>query len=258
LVTARGLVKLCDFGLAKPFMAFDECEAKDLQTTDENEKAKSNTTINKDEGLCTLHYRPPEVLLGGTSEYPSIDIWSSGVVLAEFITGRPLWPGRNAIDQLSLVFATLGTPNEEIWPSVRALPDYEKLDFSFKSPKKWDCTLPRAAESPILVELLSKLLVLNPAERLTARGALNHKWLRKQATDEIPANFIYEDRIELRDELMMLASLKTSPILFPEDSALVANLSFGIADARRSVLSLLKECSICWHGPTHSPLKMCD
>jgi hypothetical protein len=41
------------------------------------------------------------------------------------VTGRPLFPGSNANDQLLRIFKKLGTPTEESWPEVKQLPDFK-------------------------------------------------------------------------------------------------------------------------------------
>ncbi|KAH8871670.1 Dual specificity tyrosine-phosphorylation-regulated kinase 2 isoform 1 [Schistosoma japonicum] len=54
-------------------------------------------------------YRAPEIILGlpyGTA----IDMWSLGCILAEFITGEPLFPGEDAFDQLACIMEILGIP----------------------------------------------------------------------------------------------------------------------------------------------------
>lgn len=234
LVSSKGVIRLCDFGLARPFLVSKEIDAQ------------KKSAINNDKVLCTLYYRPPEVLLGGPAEHPSVDSWSAGVVLAELITGRPVWPGRNVIDQLTHLFESLGTPNEEKWPSVKRLPDYRKLIFGFKPPKRWEETLPRASESPALVDLLSNLVVLNPAARFTAKEVLDHDWLLPKSGVSL-GGFDNECHRELRDELLLPASLQIPLLLFPENRALVEKLGLGIAESRRS---LLKKCGNHWQGPT--------
>lgn len=251
LVSSKGVIRLCDFGLAMPFTS-EECQK--LLVEEGNENMNSHSAVNNDKGLCTLFYRPPEVLLGGLSEYPSVDSWSAGVVSVELITGWPLWPGRNVIDQLSLIFRSLGTPNEKTWPSVRKLPDYGKLNFGSKPPKRWETTLARAAESPMLVDFVSKLLVLNPAGRLTAREALDHDWLRVPTSEEGPAVGANERHRKLRDELLVPTSLRIPPLLFPENRELVGKLGLGIAELRRSVLGH----GTCWKGPNLALLKLSD
>ncbi|VAH98497.1 unnamed protein product [Triticum turgidum subsp. durum] len=42
---------------------------------------------------------------------PAIDIWSIGFIFAEVLTGKPLFPGKNAVHQLDLGTDLLGTPS---------------------------------------------------------------------------------------------------------------------------------------------------
>ncbi|MGK3756492.1 MAG: serine/threonine protein kinase [Bacillariaceae sp.] len=249
LVSSRGQIILCDFGLAKPFLSFEE---------ENNEQIVPSNNINVvEKGLCTLYYRPIEILLGGPSAFPSVDMWSAGIVLTEMIAGWSLWPGRNVIDQLSLVFNALGTPNETTWPSVRRLPDYGKLNFGTKTTKRWENILPRAAESSMLVDLVSKLLKLNPTKRLTARQALDHYWLKENAFTSASAN-----HRELRDELIQPSVLDIPPLLFPEKRELVEKLGLGVVEARISILSPSKQkneqLKHCWDGPKTTALKSHD
>jgi len=44
---------------------------------------------------------------------PAIDIWSIGCIFAEVLTGTPLFPGRNVVQQLDLITDLLGTPSME-------------------------------------------------------------------------------------------------------------------------------------------------
>ena len=72
-------------------------------------------------------------------------MWSVGCIFAEMVMrGHPLFPGDSEIDQIFKIFRcgqpyqqesrhsylldclrVLGTPNEEVWPGVRQLPDYK-------------------------------------------------------------------------------------------------------------------------------------
>ena len=72
-------------------------------------------------------------------------MWSVGCIFAEMaMQGAPLFPGDSEIDQIFKIFRykhdiwhymtqkltlyskrILGTPNEEVWPSVSSLPDYK-------------------------------------------------------------------------------------------------------------------------------------
>lgn len=83
LITAKGELKLADFGLAR---------AKSVPT-----KTYSNEVV-------TLWYRPPDVLLGSTDYSTHIDMWGVGCILFEMIAGRALFPGGTPTEQLGLIF----------------------------------------------------------------------------------------------------------------------------------------------------------
>ena len=250
LVSGKGRIILCDFGLAKPFLSFDD---------DEIENANEQSGINSrnghvEKGLCTLHYRPPEVLLGGPSIFPSVDIWSAGIVLTELIGGHVLWRGRNVIDQISLVYNSLGTPNEETWPDVRILPDYGKLQFKTKLCKQWNDILPRATETPMLIDLVSTLLKLNPKQRLTSRQAIDSKWLMVHSVTEGGSLEIENDsrlHRELHDELVRPSALQIPPLLFPENRQLLETIGLKAVHAR---VSINKETNQLWQGPSFNSL----
>jgi serine/threonine protein kinase len=72
--------------------------------------------------VVTLWYRAPELLLGCEAYTTAIDLWAAGCIMGELLTGKPLLPGKTAADQLSLICALLGSPNERIWPGLRELP----------------------------------------------------------------------------------------------------------------------------------------
>lgn len=58
--------------------------------------------------VVTLWYRAPEILLGTTYYDTSIDMWSMGCILAQLVTRRPLFMGRDVIDQIDKIARVLG------------------------------------------------------------------------------------------------------------------------------------------------------
>lgn len=58
--------------------------------------------------VATRWYRAPELLVGDTQYGSSVDVWATGCVFAELLTGQPLWPGKSDVDQLYLIIRTLG------------------------------------------------------------------------------------------------------------------------------------------------------
>jgi serine/threonine protein kinase len=53
--------------------------------------------------ICTLFYRPPEILLGGDEYAMSIDIWSYGCILLELFIKQPVFATDNEFSQLLLI-----------------------------------------------------------------------------------------------------------------------------------------------------------
>ena len=58
-------------------------------------------------------YRSPEVILGMTYGMP-IDVWSLGCILAELLTGYPIFPGENEQEQLACIMEVFGPPEKHL------------------------------------------------------------------------------------------------------------------------------------------------
>jgi len=125
--------------------------------------------------VVTLWYRAPEILLGSRHYSTPVDVWSVGCIYAEMVTQRPLFPGDSEIDQLFRIFRTLGTPNEDTWPGVTSLPDF-KSAFPKWPAKSLVSVVPGLEPSGI--DLLGKMLTLEPSRRITARTALEHEYFK--------------------------------------------------------------------------------
>ncbi|KAG0454373.1 hypothetical protein HPP92_025677 [Vanilla planifolia] len=125
--------------------------------------------------VVTLWYRAPEILLGSRQYSTPVDVWSVGCIFAEMVNQRPLFPGDSEIDELFKIFRVLGTPNEETWPGVSSLPDY-KSAFPKWPPMDLATVVPNLELAGI--DLLSKMLCLEPRRRITARAALEHHYFK--------------------------------------------------------------------------------
>eukprot|EP00536_Pseudo-nitzschia_multiseries_P009230 jgi/Psemu1/147823/gw1.253.37.1 len=168
LIDRHFRLKLADFGLARSI------EPPLLDKLHEYE------FTNK---VITLWYRPPELLLGATRYGPAVDIWSAGCILAELVLGRPLFTGKTEMDQLKLIFDVVGTPNQKSWPGVYDLKLLRTGDVSIegdsnrKRPKlkeRYQTKMNHTA--PGAINLVEKLLELDPSKRLTAPRALGHRY----------------------------------------------------------------------------------
>jgi len=78
-------------------------------------------------GVVTLWYRPPELLLGERNYGPAIDMWGAGCIMAEFFTRYPIMQGSSEISQLILISSLCGSITPEVWPNVINLDVYKKI-----------------------------------------------------------------------------------------------------------------------------------
>ncbi|XP_009464241.1 PREDICTED: cyclin-dependent kinase 1 isoform X2 [Nipponia nippon] len=137
--------------------------------------------------VVTLWYRSPEVLLGSARYSTPVDIWSIGTIFAELATKKPLFHGDSEIDQLFRIFRALGTPNNEVWPEVESLQDY-KNTFPKWKPGSLGSHVKNLDEDGL--DLLSKMLIYDPAKRISGKMALNHPYFDDLDKSTLPANLI--------------------------------------------------------------------
>ncbi|XP_063907106.1 cyclin-dependent kinase 2-like [Zophobas morio] len=155
LVDKEGHIKIADFGLSRCF---------------------SVPTKSYTHEVVTMWYRAPELLLGSKLYTNGVDIWSLGCVMAEMLIKRALFPGDSEIDQIFKIFKILGTPNEEMWPGVGTLPQYE---VSFPQWKPSDLKLHVSFNDAEEEEFMKMMLVYDPFVRKSAKQLLTVPYLRK-------------------------------------------------------------------------------
>ncbi|KAG2111921.1 kinase-like domain-containing protein [Suillus discolor] len=161
LLNANCDLKVCDFGLARsarppPNVAND-----------------SSTFMT--EYVATRWYRAPEVMLTFKEYTRAIDMWSVGCVLAEMLSGKPLFPGRDYHDQLSIILDVLGTPSIDDFYAISSQRSREYIRaLPFRKSKPFSQLFPAA--NPLAIDFLEKCLTFSPRRRITVVEALQHPY----------------------------------------------------------------------------------
>ncbi|OEL35592.1 putative serine/threonine-protein kinase [Dichanthelium oligosanthes] len=155
LIDSNGVLKIADFGLAT---SFDPDNQQPLTSR-----------------VATLWYRPPELLLGATKYGPSVDMWSTGCILAELLAGRPILPGRTEVEQLHKIFKLCGSPSDEYWDKLEV-----PQTGMFKPGSQYKgCIAETFKDFPqSALILLDSLLALEPEARGTAATTLQSDFFR--------------------------------------------------------------------------------
>ncbi|XP_053207228.1 cyclin-dependent kinase 9-like [Panonychus citri] len=156
LITRSGVLKLADFGLGRI-----------MNETDENYTNR----------VVTLWYRPPELLLGARRYGPSADLWGAGCIMAEMWTRSALLPGNSEAEQLNLICKLCGSICPDVWPAVKQLDLFNKLELSQGQKRRVKDRLSTFVMDTNAHDLLDRLLTLDPCQRIDASDALNHDFL---------------------------------------------------------------------------------
>ncbi|KAI0058406.1 CMGC/MAPK/ERK protein kinase [Artomyces pyxidatus] len=191
LVNADCELKICDFGLAR---GFNQAQKQGFMT----------------EYVATRWYRAPEIMLSFANYASAIDVWSVGCILAELLAGKPIFKGRDYVDQLNQILHYLGTPSED---TLRRVGSPRAQDYIRSLPIKprvpFQQLFPHA--NPLALDLLAKMLNFDPAKRITCEQALEHPYLAvwHDPSDEpvCPSKFDFgfedEDSIEGMKKLIV-------------------------------------------------------
>ncbi|KAJ3386561.1 Mitogen-activated protein kinase [Entophlyctis sp. JEL0112] len=168
LVNADCELKIADFGLARGL-----------------------ASTNNDPGFMTEYvatrwYRAPEIMLSFRNYTKAIDMWSVGCIFAELLGGKPLFKGRDYVDQLNYILNILGTPDDSTLRNIGS---------------------ERVFHSSVIkaVDLLERLLTFDPSGRITVEEALAHPYLEAyhdpndEPSHPTPFDFSFESLESIED-----------------------------------------------------------
>ncbi|PHH70326.1 hypothetical protein CDD82_7206 [Ophiocordyceps australis] len=156
--------------------------------------------------VSTRHYRAPEIILGLGWSFPC-DIWSIGCILVEFYTGDALFQTHDNLEHLAMMEAVVGKRIDgHLVQAVNKTPvrggggnpaaKYFKrlrLDYPAQETTRGSRRFVKAMRylQDIIpsnttffknfLDLLSKIFVYDPSQRITAKEALDHPWFKEMA-----------------------------------------------------------------------------
>ncbi|NXU94703.1 CDKL2 protein, partial [Xiphorhynchus elegans] len=175
LVSQSGVVKLCDFGFARPLAASGEVYT---------------------DYVATRWYRAPELLVGDSKYGKAVDVWAIGSLITEMLTGEPLFPGDSDIDQLYHITKCLGN----------LIPRHQELFY--KNPLFAGMRLPEVKEvesldkrypklSPDVLDLAKECLQIDPDKRPSCAELLQHDFFTK---DGFAERFTQELKLKIQKD----------------------------------------------------------
>uniref|UniRef100_A0A5F8H9I4 mitogen-activated protein kinase n=1 Tax=Monodelphis domestica TaxID=13616 RepID=A0A5F8H9I4_MONDO len=147
--------------------------------------------------VVTRWYRAPEVILSWMHYNQTVDIWSVGCIMAEMLTGKTLFKGKDYLDQLTQILKVTGVPGADFVQKLQDKAAKSYIQSLPQSPKKdFSQLFPRA--SPQAIDLLEKMLELDVDIRLTATQALAHPFFDqfRDPEEETVAQQPFDDSME--------------------------------------------------------------
>jgi len=213
LVNKNCDLKICDFGLARGFGS--DAEAENPSLTDY---------------VVTRWYRAPEVVLLASKYTNSIDLWSVGCILCELMGRKPIFTGKDHLDQVRKIVGIVGTPSDDEldWlPSQGGARRFLRQAGNFTK-RPWNTIYPNAP--PDALEAVDQMLMLNPLKRPDAFQCIRLPFFEKLhvPSDEpqapSPINWDFDNFTPTRHLLQNKIYMEVSsfhPFILERDAALL-------------------------------------
>ena len=103
-------------------------------------------------------------------------MWAVGCILAEMLTSKPLFPGRDYAHQLDLILDVLGTPTLSEYAAItsRRSRDYIRA-LPIRRKKSFKVMFPGASEEAL--DFLARTVCFDPVKRMSVEEALRHPYV---------------------------------------------------------------------------------
>jgi len=151
-------LRLIDWGLAEFYMKDNEYNVR----------------------VASRYFKGPELLVDMQDYDYSLDMWSTGCMLAAIIFKKePFFKGNDNKDQLIKISKVLGTDELDAWTDKYGIICTFRAQigrFPKKPWRKYFAPDNSHLSHPLAVDFVDKLLRYDPQDRLTAREAIEHSY----------------------------------------------------------------------------------
>lgn len=185
LITSQNELSITDFGLAKRV------------------EPGRHATPN----VVTLWYRAPEVLYQDPSASFPLDVWSAGCVFGEILSGRELFCGHDSLSQITMIYKLCGADLTG-WPGVQQLKPFQLLRPKTAYTPQFRTRFPRIG--PLELDLLTRLLCINPHKRITAEAALQHPYFTQGGLPPPDPSTLPAITVESAHEMEVIAASRAT------------------------------------------------
>jgi len=186
-------IKIADFGLAK--------------------KWKSQLPTTPGMKVVTAWYRAPEIFLGDPRAGSAIDLWSIGIIFIELMLGEPPFQKGSDPEIIQDLWALCGSPTNELWPNAETLPGWSiarpRKQYARNIVGKYTKHISKAG-----LDLLDKLLTLNPDNRITAADALLHPFFKDGIPEKEKLPLVSSEKFHYAGAKSALDKLRKSRPLY--------------------------------------------
>ncbi|XP_039298017.1 cyclin-dependent kinase 9-like [Nilaparvata lugens] len=173
LISFDGIIKITDFGLSVPL-----------------ERGVKHSLRGG-----TLFYKAIELLMGDEKYDEKVDMWASGCCMAELWQRKLLFlPAcRTVTKQVAAISEYCSFPTEQEWPEVVTYQYYSpllNLNHHYKENRLVDSAQRITEGESSAADLLTKLLTLNPKDRISSNQALTHEYFTRAPVEPNVENLV--------------------------------------------------------------------